>query len=227
MFNGKLYKTQSLQKLKGNWKINLLVSVVISLCGYISTLPFAESYADEANFRYGLNLDFTTLLSLVPFAITGIISMASAYFFIGFFKKNQPVSFGTFLEGLNYWLKGILSNLWVTLWITLWSFLFLIPGIVKFYAYSQIYFILAEYPTMSVRKAMEISKIITRSYKGNLFAQDWSFFGWCLLCCLTGGLGFIALTPYYMGAKVHAYSFLKEQALATNTLKESDFRDTI
>lgn len=226
MFNGKIYKIQTLQKLKGNWKINLLVSVVISLCGYISTLPVAESYADEANFHYGINLDFTSLLSLVPFAITGIISMASAYFFVSFFKKNQPVSFGTFLEGLNYWLKGMLANLCVILWTTLWSLLFLIPGIVKFYVYSQIYFILAEYPTMSVRKAMEISKILTRGYKGNLFVQDWSFFGWSLLCCITGGLGFIFLTPYYMGAKVHAYSFLKEQALATNTLKESDFFDT-
>ena len=226
MFNGKIYKIQTLQKLKGNWKINLLVSVVISLCGYISTLPLAETYADEVKLSYGVNIDFTSLLSLVPFAITGIISMASAYFFVSFFKKNQPVSFGTFLEGLNYWLKGMLANLWVILWTTLWSLLFLIPGIVKFYAYSQIYFILAEYPTMSVRKAMEISKILTRGYKGNLFVQDWSFFGWSLLCCITGGLGFIFLTPYYMGAKVHAYSFLKEQALATNTLKESDFFDT-
>lgn len=227
MFNGRIYKIQTLQKLKGNWKINLLVSVIISLCGYISTLPLAESYADETNLSYGVNIDFTSLLSLVPFAITGIVSMASAYFFIGFFKKNETVSFGTFLEGLNYWLKGILANFWVILWTTLWSLLFLIPGIVKFYAYSQIYFILAEYPTMSVRKAMEISKIITRGYKSNLFAQDWSFFGWCLLCCLTGGLGFIVLTPYYMGAKVHAYSFLKEQALATNILKESDFFDIL
>lgn len=227
MFNGKIYKTQTLQKLKGNWKINLLVSVIISLCGYISTLPLAESYADEVKLSYGVNIDFTSLLSLVPFAITGIVSMASAYFFISFFKKNETVSFGTFLEGLNYWLKGILANFWVILWTTLWSLLFLIPGIVKFYAYSQIYFILAEYPTMSVRKAMEISKIITRGYKGNLFAQDWSFFGWSLLCCLTGGLGFIVLTPYYMGAKVHAYSFLKEQALATNILQESDFFDIL
>ncbi len=227
MFNGRIYKIQTLQKLKGNWKINLLVSVIISLCGYISTLPLAESYADEVKLSYGVNIDFTSLLSLVPFAITGIVSMASAYFFISFFKKNETVSFGTFLEGLNYWLKGILANFWVVLWTTLWSLLFLIPGIVKFYAYSQIYFILAEYPTMSVRKAMEISKIITRGYKSNLFAQDWSFFGWCFLCCLTGGLGFIVLTPYYMGAKVHAYSFLKEQALATNILKESDFFDIL
>ena len=226
MFNGKIYKIQTLQKLKGNWKINLLVSVIISLCGYISTLPLAETYADEVKLSYGVNIDFTSLLSLVPFAITGIISMASAYFFVSFFKKNPPVSFGTFLEGLNYWLKGMLANLWVILLTTLWSLLFIIPGIVKFYAYSQIYFILAEYPTMSVRKAMEISKILTRGYKGNLFVQDWSFFGWSLLCCITGGLGFIFLTPYYMGAKVHSYSFLKEQALATNTLKESDFFDT-
>ena len=223
MFDKKLYKVQSLQRLKGNWKINLLVSAIILACSYISSMPFAEEYIDEFDFYYGIHLDLSMLLSLLPLAISGIITLAACYFSIRFFKHREQVSFSTFLEGLNLWLKGILATLWMTLWTFLWSLLFLIPGIVKFYAYSQIYFILAEYPTMSVRKAMEISKIITHGYKGNLFAQDLGFLGWLILCGFTGGLGLLFLNPYYFGAKVYGYSFLKEQALRTNLLNESDF----
>lgn len=223
MFDGKLYKVQSLQRLKGNWKINLWVSAVILVGCYIVNIPFADEYIDEIDSFYIFYPNFTSLISLLPLAISGVITIAASYFSIKFFKNLQQVSFATFIDGLNLWLKGILSTLWMTLWIFLWSLLLLIPGIVKFYAYSQIYFILAENPSLSVRKAMEISKIITRGYKGNLFTQDLSFLGWFILCCLTGGLGLIFLNPYYLGAKVHAYSFLKEQALRTNILNETDF----
>ena len=226
MFNGKMYKTQALQRLKGNWKVTLLAALVIVAAGYVSTLPFAEEYADDASLRYGLHFDLTSLFALLPLAIQGIVAMAEANFFVRFFKDKEAVTFSTFIEGLNLWLKGILASLWVALWTALWSFLFIIPGIVKAYSYSQIYFVLAEHPTLSVRKAMELSKVMTRGYKGNLFGQDLGFLGWGILCFLTGGLGLILLLPYYLGAKIHAYAFLKEQALATGILKESDFSNT-
>lgn len=223
MFDRRLYKVQSLQRLKGNWRTNLLVSAVVLACCYISSLPLAKEPVDGLDFYYSIHFDLTLPLHLLPLAISGIIAIAASYFSIKFFKNQEQVSFATFIEGLNLWLKGILSTLWISLWIFLWSLLFLIPGIVKSYAYSQIYFILAEYPSMPIRKAMEISKIITRGYKGNLFVQDLSFLGWFILCCLTRGLGLIFLIPYYLGTKVHAYSFLKEQALHTNVLNETDF----
>lgn len=217
MFNRKEYKVQALARLKGNWRINLLVSATILVLGWISNLPFSRYYYDS----FQLYLIFT----LLSIAIAGIAAMALAYFSIKFFKAGEAVSYGTFIEGMNLWLKGILATLWVSLWLFLWGLLFIIPGIVKSYSYSQIYFILAENPNLSVRKALQISKIITRGYKGELFVQDLSFFGWVILSLLTGSLGLVFLTPYYQGAKTHAYAYLKEQALSTGTLKASDFTD--
>ena len=69
----------------------------------------------------------------------------------------------------------------------------------------------------------EIRQII--GDEGELFVQDLSFFGWVILSLLTGSLGLVFLTPYYQGAKTHAYAYLKEQALSTGTLKASDFTD--
>lgn len=217
MFNRKEYKAQTLARLKGNWKVNLLVSATIFVLGWISNLPFSGFYYDN----YGLYLIFTFL----SIAITGITSLALAYFCIKFFKAGDAVRYGTFVEGMNLWLKGILATLWTSLWIFLWALLFVIPGIIKSYSYSQIHYILAENPKLSVKKALQISKIMTRGYKGELFVQDLSFLGWAILSILVGSLGFVFLIPYYQGAKTYAYAYLKEQALSTGTLKESDFTD--
>lgn len=217
MFNRKEYKAQALARLKGNWRVNLLVSATIFVIGWISNLPISGYYYDN----YQLYFIFT----LLSIAIAGITVMALAYFCIKFFKAGETVSYGTFIEGMNLWLKGILATLWTSLWIFLWALLFVIPGIVKSYSYSQIYFILAENPNLSIRNALQISKIMTRGYKGELFVQDLGFYGWIILSLLTGSLGFIFLIPYIQGAKTYAYVYLKEQALSTGALKESDFTD--
>ena len=70
---------------------------------------------------------------------------------------------------------------------------------------------------------MQLSKLVTRGYKGELFILDLSFLGWILLCYLTGGLGFIALLPYLTETKVQAYRFLKSQAVTIGILQETDF----
>lgn len=225
MFNRKSFKNITLQNLKGRWKYPLIVSLVVVVLSYVSSLPFTNVYIDESSSYNSFGFAFSGILSLLPLAITGIISIAKSFYFLRF-AANPSVEFSTFIEGLNLWLKGILASLWSTLWIALWSLLFVIPGLVKIYSYSQIYFILADHPTMSVRKALELSKIMTRGYKGDLFFLDLSFLGWIFLSLLTGGLGFVILEPYHIGSKVAAYRFLKEQSLTTGILKEADFSDT-
>lgn len=56
--------------------------------------------------------------------------------------------------------------------------MFFVPGIVKSIAYSQMFFILDEHPDIGVRKAMRVSKEITKGYKGELFLMGLSFLGW-------------------------------------------------
>lgn len=225
MFNTRSFKTVALQNLRGKWKLSLLVAAIGLAIQGISSLPFTRIHLDETSYHHSFNLDLTSLLFLLPLAITGINEMAQAFFFTRLATDRENASFLTFIDGLNLWLKGILATLWSFLWSFLWSLLFVIPGIVKLYAYSQIYFILAEHPNMSVRKALELSKIITRGYKGNLFFMDLSFLGWAILCSFTGGLGFIVLIPYLTGTKVQAYRFLKNQALSIGLLHEADFSD--
>ena len=42
-------------------------------------------------------------------------------------------------------------------------------------------------------------------HKAELFLLDLSFLGWWLLSCLTAGIGFLWLAPYYRATKANYY----------------------
>jgi uncharacterized membrane protein len=138
-------------------------------------------------------------------------------------EKEKP-SFGTFLEGIEKnCLSALLGSLWKFLWVFLWSLLFIIPGIVKWYSYSMMYFVMAENPGISPMKAMDISKILTNGHKSDLFIFHLSFLGWFLLSCLSCGIGLIWLYPYFQMAHTYAYYDLKKMAITQGKLTPSDF----
>lgn len=217
MFNRKTLKTAALQDLKGKWGAAILVCLVSTVILGITQIP-SSFVAEEGSL-------LLILSSALYIAVLGIIEIATVHFFLQLASSKDSTNFSTFLNGMNLWLKGILGILWSFLWIFLWSMLFLVPGIVKAYSYSQLLYILAEHPTMSVRKAMKLSKVMTRGYKGDLFVLHLSFIGWSLLCLLTIGIGFLFLVPYQMSAFTQAYRFLKAQALTSGALTETDFSD--
>ena len=99
----------------------------------------------------------------------------------------------------------------------------MIPGIVKALAYSQTFFIVAENPHISVRKAMRLSIAMTKGYKGDLFVLGLSFIGWALLSTLTLYIGFLWLSPYINATLVNTYRFLKQSAFDCGVFKPEDF----
>ena len=119
--------------------------------------------------------------------------------------------------------RAIPAFLWQTFRILLWSCLLIIPGIVKNYAYSQYFFILAEQPKIGFNKALRTSEKITKGYKMELFMLDLSFCGWFILSAITGGLALFYVLPYYWLAKAHLYHYLKTEALKQNICTMDDF----
>ncbi len=113
--------------------------------------------------------------------------------------------------------------LWYSLWVFLWTLLFIVPGIVKAFSYSQMFFILAEYPDIGVRKAMQISKTMTKGNKGDLFVMCLSFIGWEILAALTCEIGSLWLRPYETMSFTNAYHAMKAHAIQAGDLTEEDF----
>ena len=131
--------------------------------------------------------------------------------------------FSTFIDGFSNYIKGILGILWFFIWYFLWTLLFIIPGIIKAIAYSQMFYILAENPNISVSKAMRMSIEMTKGHKADIFMTYLSFIGWFLLSCLTCGILFIWTVPYIQLTFVNVYQYLKSEALRTGSLTQADF----
>lgn len=96
-------------------------------------------------------------------------------------------------EGLS---SRIALSVLKTLYISLWSLLFIIPGIIKSYSYMLAELISLKHPEMTASECITESRRLMDGHKMNMFVLRLSFIGWDLLCMLTGGIGYILLTPY-------------------------------
>ena len=94
----------------------------------------------------------------------------------------------------------------------LWSLLFLIPGIVKFYEYRMIPYLLAEYPDMPKDDAFAISKYMMSGNKWKAFVLDLSFILWWIGSVFTLGLlGLFYGDPYIAQTGAALYDALKAE----------------
>ena len=121
-----------------------------------------------------------------------------------------------FRRTFNDYARNLGGMLFMDLFIWLWSLLFIIPGIVKAYAYFAAPYILAEFPAVRATDAIKISMRMTYGFKADIFVLDLSFIGWHLLSALTLGLlGILYVNPYYYTSKAGMYEELKQNALNT------------
>lgn len=72
-------------------------------------------------------------------------------------------------------------------------------------AYSQIFFILADRPSVGAYEAIDQSINMMDGFKWKKFCLGWRFIGWALLCFLTCFIGFLWLYPYMMAANAKFY----------------------
>ncbi len=230
MFNRKKYKQDALNALKNNWKWPIVISLVYLLINACFTTIGDFDYdtiAQSGHYAFEVHKSITNpfdgFFNLIHIIVAGILTIALSHVFLTLAVKQKPVTFTTFTQGLELWLTGILGTLWFMLWFILWSALFFIPGIIKAISYSQMFFILAENPKIGPIKAMDLSKILTKGHKADIFVMILSFTGWLILSLMSAGIGLIWLTPYYETSFANAYLGLKEEAFRTGYLVPADF----
>lgn len=98
----------------------------------------------------------------------------------------------------------------------LWSLLFFIPGVIKYYEYRMIPYLLAEHPEMSADEAFATSKKMMDGNKWSAFVLDLSFIGWHILDLLTFGiLGVFYVNPYHYQSNAELYAVLKKGGTQT------------
>ncbi|MFP7493139.1 DUF975 family protein [Terribacillus saccharophilus] len=106
--------------------------------------------------------------------------------------------------------------------VALWSLLLIIPGILKYYSYSQTVYILRDEPDLSAMEAISESKRRMQGNRGKLFYLQLSFVGWYLLASITT-FGLIFTYPYYKAARASFYEAYIKREDANDMEEQSRF----
>lgn len=208
MINRQQIKTEAKNHLKGNWKYPIFISLVVLILSSLFNFKSSMTYVT------GIQLNQTDqIFSWIWYVFSFIISVAASYFYLSFIREREKTNFQTFLDGFDLFFKAILTFLMLVLRIFAWSLLLIIPGIIKAFAYSQVGYIIADFPGIKVNDAFKMSSLITNGYKLDIFVFYLSFLGWLLISIVTFGIASIWISPYIDTASTKLYLRLKETAI--------------
>lgn len=233
---GRNLRAKARENLAGNWGISIAVALVASLLGGLiaggsflpdwqteltAFFPFLQKIADSMD--RGLHIGRVTfslrggIFGLATFLLGGVLQMGYADFLL---KQHdgKETDFSDLFSKFDFFGTGFAQRFLRGLYTILWSLLFIIPGIIKGYAYAMTPFILAEHPDLTASRAIELSEQLMDGHKAELFLLDLSFIGWSLLAALTMNLGYLLLNPYENAA--HAAFYRQLQAETQYTVYE-------
>ena len=143
-------------------------------------------------------------LSLVNLILGGVVQLGYAQYLLKQ-QDREICSIQDLFSQFDRFGQGFLQLFLRNLYTFLWGLLFLIPGLIKSFAYAMTPFLMAEDPTLTAYEAIKLSQEKMRGHKGELFCLGLSFFGWAVLAVLTGGIGEIFLNPYINAAYAAFY----------------------
>ena len=176
-------------QLKGRWweaiSFNLLYIAIIFIPSFI------YEFNNDPNYYSNSELIF----DIVTFLIAPCISLGFSYFYLNFIKGENKLS--DLFWGFTKFKNAFIAYLLVSLATLVGLVLFIIPGIIIAFMFSQVYYVLAENEGMSAIDAMKESARIMKGNKFRYFILCLSFIGWMIVGAVTLGIGYIWIIPYY------------------------------
>lgn len=151
------------------------------------------------------------------------LTVGYASFCLRIYRGETGDTAGIFGNGFGLFWRNVGGMLFMDLFIFIWSLLFIVPGIIKAFAYSMTPYILADGKNVRATDAIKLSMCMTRGYKGKIFVMMLSFFWWGLLTALTGGILAIFYTgPYFSTSMAGLYEELKTNAISSGAIEEQE-----
>jgi uncharacterized membrane protein len=98
-----------------------------------------------------------------------------------------------------------------------------IPALIKRYAYRMTPWILADNPRIGFRRALKLSRRMTRGHKFELFILDLSFIGWYLLGLILFVVGVVFVRPYYKATIAELYAVLRKNSVDLGLASMEDY----
>ena len=154
------------------------------------------------------------LVVLARILIFNPISVGCNRYFMEQRQGTPPFAtiFSVFTER-SYW-NVVKQMFFRDLQIFLLAVLLIVPGIYRAYQLRLVPWILAENPALSKQHTFSLSAMLVKNEILSLLLLDLSFLGWFLLSCVTLGIGFLGLLPYYWATMAECYSAYRIKAFS-------------
>ena len=219
MLKAKDYRAKARAALKGKWMQAAIAGLIAGMLGAtILYQGYAGSSVNASSTEGGVT-SFSWQLILATLAIVGIVvavvilvgslvGLGYAKFNLELFEQEKADFKMIFSERKRYKDCFVLYVLQI-LHITIGSILFVIPGIIAFYAICMAPYIMVENPELSAPQALKKSKEMMKGNKWKLFCLSFSFIGWDILAALSFGIGNLVVCPYVEAACAAFYRELK------------------
>ena len=169
MNRNKVFRENARAQLGGsifsnNWMMALLVCLISS-----AIISFASSFI------------------VGGLIVTGFLTFGLNRVFLQLIRgQKEKIDIADLFCGTDKFGELLVLHLMQTLFTVLWTLLFIIPGIVKGYAYSMAFYIKHDHPEYDWRQCLDESQRMMKGHKWQLFCLELSFIGWMIvgmLCC--------------------------------------------
>ena len=159
------------EALRGRW-VQMFWGMLIffALSSFVSSiLDYFFSvvrYIPISGYYYRVTMSYAG--ALYEFLVMGALTCGFAMFMLAFFRSKN-INYTLNLEGFSMFGKAFCLYLLYSVKIALWGLLFVIPGIIATFRYSQCFYIRVDNPELSASQCINESKRLMRGNKGKLF----------------------------------------------------------
>ena len=203
MMKNREIRAAAREELKGNWTNPVLITLVY--IGFGVVVSAVSNLLSKGGARASVEF-LISLLVLLPMGFGFLL------YFLRFIRNDRDENLTKYLfYGFEDYGKTLSVVLLAFVYQFLWFLLFIIPGIIKTYAYAMTYYISYDNPELSAEECINRSMKMMYGHKLDLFLLDLSFIGWILLSILTLGIGMLWVTPYMYTSRAKFYEELKMQ----------------
>ena len=142
-------------QLKGHWGAAVLIMFITWLA--IAGVPTIMLLLEKVIFNVDLDAEiYDRVSNIVSFVLAGPLSYGASRFYMNLYHGREA-GVADLFTGFNRFGRCFLASLAMGILTFLWALLLIIPGIIAAISYSQTYYLLNDYETLSFMDASLLS----------------------------------------------------------------------
>ena len=175
--------------LKGKYKYVMLPFILATLL-----LGLAQSQDLYSNLYESYGVSYVFTIGSIALFIVGPISIGLATYSLSIVNE-EDYSYNQIATGFKYFFKALFLYLLFNISVLIGTILLIIPGVVIFLMFSQIFYITAENPQIGVIDAFKKSASLMKNKKLQYLGLGLRYILFFILGVFTLGIWWLWLTP--------------------------------